>query len=92
MGDGIKMTYDEMDRTCTELTSIVGEIITYKDKMMTNVENLCDSWKSNASEHHRGEFQNVDDQISKLTGMAEQLVASVKQYRADMEELDNSYA
>ena len=92
MYDGISMSYEVMDQTCTELQTIVSEIVTYKGNMMTKVENLCDSWKSAASEKHRQDFEEVGKQVERLTQLADELVSSIKQYRADMEELDNRYA
>lgn len=92
MADGIAMTYDIMDQVSNELTSIVGEIITNKGTMMEKVNYLCESWKSEASQTHQDEFMAVGNKIDTLTQLADELVSSIKKYRADMEQLDQSYA
>ena len=92
MAGGINMTYEIMDQVSSELTAIVSEIVTNKSTMMEKVNYLCESWESAASESHREEFETVGKNIDNLTSMADELVNSIKKYRADMEELDNSYA
>ncbi|MBO5209680.1 MAG: WXG100 family type VII secretion target [Lachnospiraceae bacterium] len=92
MAGGIAMTYEIMDQTCTDLTNIVTEIISDKANMMEKVNSLCETWESAASERHLEDFQTVCSNIDTLTELADELISSVKQYRADMEELDQSYA
>lgn len=92
MADGIQMKYDDMDRVSEELTSIVSEIITNKGAMINKVEYLCETWNSAASQRHRDEFDAVGSNIDKLTEMVEELISSIKHYRADMEALDTSYS
>lgn len=92
MAAGIQMQYETMDQVCNELKSIVSEIITNKDNMQSKVEFLCETWNSAASERHRSEFATVGDNINKLTDMVEELITSIKNYRADMEQLDQSYS
>lgn len=92
MAGGITMTYEIMDQVCNELTSIVSEIVTNKATMMEKVNYLCESWESAASQRHQEEFMAVGKSIDSLTQLAEELVTSIKQYRADMEDLDQSYA
>ena len=88
MAGGINMTYEIMDQVSSELTAIVSEIVTNKSTMMAKVNYLCESWESAASERHREEFETVGKNIDNLTSMADELVNSIKKYRADMEELD----
>ncbi|MDE6389506.1 MAG: WXG100 family type VII secretion target [Lachnospiraceae bacterium] len=92
MADGIKMSYSEMDAISDELHTIVDEIITNKEQMLSKVNTLCDSWDSAASQRHQDEFTNVAGNVDKLTDMVNELITSIKNYRADMEELDNSYS
>ena len=92
MADGIKMSYSDMDSISDELHAIVDEIIDNKGRMITKVNTLCDSWESAASQRHQDEFQNVAGNIDKLTEMVDELITSIKNYRADMEALDNSYS
>ena len=92
MADGIQMKYDDMDRVSGELTSIVAEIVSNKGEMINKVEYLCETWNSAASQRHREEFESVGRNVDKLTDMAEELINSIKQYRADMEALDTSYS
>lgn len=92
MADGIAMTYDIMDQVSKELTTIVGEIVTNKGTMMEKVNYLCESWKSSASQTHQDHFTEVGNKIDTLTQLAEELVSSITRYRAEMEQLDQSYA
>ncbi len=92
MADGIKMSYSEMDAISDELHTIVDEIITNKEQMLSKVNTLCESWDSAASQRHQDEFTNVAGNVDKLTDMVNELITSIKNYRADMEELDNSYS
>ena len=92
MADGIKMSYSEMDAISDELHTIVDEIITNKEQMLSKVNTLCVSWDSAASQRHLDEFTNVAGNVDKLTDMVNELITSIKNYRADMEELDNSYS
>lgn len=92
MAGGITMTYDVMDQVSNELTSIVNEIVTNKATMMEKVNYLCESWQSEASMRHQEEFLAVGKNIDTLTQLADDLVSSIRKYRADMEQLDQSYA
>ena len=92
MADGIKMSYSEMDAISDELHTIVDEIITNTEQMLSKVNTLCESWDSAASQRHLDEFTNVAGNVDKLTDMVNELITSIKNYRADMEELDNSYS
>lgn len=92
MAGGIEMEYDAMDQAGRELQAIVAEIVQNKGDMMSKVEELCTSWNSAASERHREDFDSVAKNIENLTGMAEELIDSIKRYRQDMEQLDQSYA
>ncbi|MCH5261277.1 MAG: WXG100 family type VII secretion target [Lachnospiraceae bacterium] len=92
MADGIKMSYSDMDTISGELNAIVGEIIGNKNQMISKVNTLCESWDSMASQRHQDEFTNVANNIDKLTTMVDELITSIKNYRADMESLDQSYA
>lgn len=92
MADGIRMSYSEMDAISDELHTIVDEIITNKEQMLSKVNTLCESWDSAASQRHQDEFANVAGNVDKLTDMVNELITSIKNYRADMEELDNSYS
>lgn len=92
MAGGITMTYEIMDQVSNELTSIVSEIVTNKATMMEKVNYLCESWESAASQTHQEEFMAVGKSIDSLTQLADELVSSIKKYRADMEQLDQSYA
>lgn len=92
MAGGITMTYDVMDQVSNELTSVVNEIVTNKGTMMEKVNYLCESWQSEASQRHQEEFLAVGKNIDTLTQLADELVSSIRKYRADMEQLDQSYA
>lgn len=92
MANGIAVTYDVMDQMSNELTSIVSEIVTNKATMMEKVNYLCESWQSEASQRHQDEFLAVGKNIDTLTQLADELVSSIRKYRADMEQLDQSYA
>ncbi|MCM1267229.1 MAG: WXG100 family type VII secretion target [Bacteroidales bacterium] len=92
MANGIAVTYDIMDQVSNELTSIVNEIVTNKATMMEKVNYLCETWQSEASRTHQEEFMSVGKNIDTLTQLADELVSSIKKYRADMEQLDQSYA
>ncbi|MCH5258797.1 MAG: hypothetical protein J1F18_03535 [Lachnospiraceae bacterium] len=92
MADGISMKYDIMDSVCNELTAIVGEMVSNKETMMDKVNYMCETWVSEASQNNQEEFAAVGKQIDTLSSLAEELIANVKNYRADMEALDHSYA
>ncbi len=92
MADGIQMKYDAMDQASNDLTSIVSEIIANKNNMISKVDYLCETWNSAASQRHREEFETVSKNIDSLTGMVEELITSIRNYRADMEQLDQSYS
>lgn len=92
MASGIVMSYESMDLICNELTTVVGKLVEDKAEMMTKVNSLCESWNSLASEKHQDEFATVGTSIDNLTNMADELISSVKKYRADMEALDQSYS
>ncbi len=84
MADGIQIKYDDMDRVSEELTSIVAEMMSNKGSMISKVEYLCETWNSAASQRHRDEFEAVGKNIDKLTELAEDLISSIKHYRADI--------
>lgn len=92
MADGIEMTYSQMDEASRQLLSIVEEIKSNKQSMIEQVNFLCETWRSAASVRHQEEFETVGKSIDQLSDMANELINSIKHYRADMEELDNSYA
>ncbi len=92
MADGIKMRYEDMERSCNDLERIVSEIVNNKTTMINKVNELCETWNSKASERHQEEFQSVGANIDKLTEMVSELTNNIKRYTADMNQLDDSYA
>lgn len=85
------MSYESMDQICNELTSVVSKMVEDKAEMMAKVNSLCEAWASAASDRHQEDFATVGTSIDNLTNMADELISSVKKYRADMEALDQSY-
>lgn len=91
-GDGLKMSYDDMQAELTKLSQYVEEFDAVTRSMTTSVNVLCEGWVSESTETYRGDYTALTDNFERTLEVVRELIQSTSSYIADMQAVDNSYS
>jgi len=91
-GSQLSMSYQEMAQAIKELKSQVTTFQTTTTKMTTQVNNLCNSWKAEASPVYQADYNKLSKNLKKTSDVVTKLIGSTEKYISDMQQLDKAYA
>ena len=92
MSAALKVTYSEMEDTCTKAEATAGELVQMMTTMNQYIGFLCDNWEADASKVYRDDYASIASSVVKTSETVVELTTSVRKYMADLQALDQSYA
>lgn len=92
MANDLRMSYSDVEDQCVILDKVVTEFNENRTTMTNSVNILCDGWESKTSEQTRSNYDVLASSLDDIVEIVEKLKTNIRQYVADMQELDEAYA
>lgn len=91
MGNGVVVSYDEMDAAIQSLRDIAETINEKSNGMLQTLGKLEGAWEGYAQQSYMEDYNTISHSLSTTVETANSLTQSLTEYRNRIEELDQSY-
>lgn len=91
MGDGVKLSYQDMLDNCSKLDQFAGQLTEVTSSISTLVGSFTGSWAGQAEATFEDDYATLTQAFKESTLVMQEITTMIQNYVNDMQEIENAY-